>query len=260
MHTDCLKRGLEGEFVYAWNGTELVLLPTCSQEYQDALVFTGLQAEKVAAKDLKLGFSYLTKKQETLIYLGRFTFTDKYSKVISKRYVFWNPYYKDYTKKVGRLEFLSGVSSLAKVSSSSEVVDEYTKGLDAANKEPQLYKIKSLKLEPVTDHSKIKTYDYLFLPYKDGKYLKFYFYRSGGGFEYNFYSDQFKLSTIDCDKVKCSIGGAVSPDEVRAMYPVFDPLRYYTGGRLSLSEVKSLPLFHLVSILESGEESPFYYE
>jgi hypothetical protein len=40
MHTDCLRRGLIGSFVYAWVGPELVLLPTNSEEYKNAVKYT----------------------------------------------------------------------------------------------------------------------------------------------------------------------------------------------------------------------------
>lgn len=74
MHTDCLKRGLDGEFVYAWAGKDLVLLPTNSQEYQEAVRFTTLQRQKVSSKELKPGFAYLDKNQNTCIYLGHFPY------------------------------------------------------------------------------------------------------------------------------------------------------------------------------------------
>jgi hypothetical protein len=49
--TDCLKRGLEGKFVYAWKGTELVLLPCCSEEYKKAVDYTERQDQNISAKD-----------------------------------------------------------------------------------------------------------------------------------------------------------------------------------------------------------------
>ncbi len=69
--TNCSRRGLEGEFVYAWKGTDLVLLPCCSEEYQKACVYTALQGKKISAHDLKEGCSYTTKKGEEVIYMGR---------------------------------------------------------------------------------------------------------------------------------------------------------------------------------------------
>ena len=62
---------MEGKFVYAWQGTELVLLPTSSLSYQESMGYTDLQGKKVTTKELTEGCTVLTKKQEKLIYLGR---------------------------------------------------------------------------------------------------------------------------------------------------------------------------------------------
>lgn len=72
MNTDCSKRGLIGDFVYAWSGPELVLLPTNAEEYEKASQYTALQAGKVSAKGLVPGCVYRTKKQEDFIYVGRY--------------------------------------------------------------------------------------------------------------------------------------------------------------------------------------------
>lgn len=64
-------KGLEGKFVYAWDGKDLVLLPENAQEYQACLEFTANQAKKVSARDLVAGRMYKNKKGEHLIYLGK---------------------------------------------------------------------------------------------------------------------------------------------------------------------------------------------
>lgn len=70
---DCTKgKGLEGKFVYAWQGTDLVLLPESSTEYQESLKYTSLQSQKISLKELVEGYSYETKDQTILVYLGRF--------------------------------------------------------------------------------------------------------------------------------------------------------------------------------------------
>lgn len=63
-------KGLEGEFVYGWDGTELILIPTCCLEYQKSLNFTDYQNLKVSTKDLKAGYLYKNKKMETVMCLG----------------------------------------------------------------------------------------------------------------------------------------------------------------------------------------------
>lgn len=67
-------KGLEGEFVYSWNGKELVLLPVTSQEYIKSTEFTSLQSKKVTRTDMTPGCSYTCKKGEELLYIGRFPF------------------------------------------------------------------------------------------------------------------------------------------------------------------------------------------
>jgi len=71
MHTDCSRREIQGELVYAWHGTELMLLPCNSEEYEAAKNFTQLQAKKVGARELKEGLTYVTKSEEHLVYVGR---------------------------------------------------------------------------------------------------------------------------------------------------------------------------------------------
>lgn len=69
---DCSKgKGLEGKFVYAWNGTDLVLLPVSSPEYRASAKFTDLQTMKVGKADMVAGCQYTFKDQTSGIYLGR---------------------------------------------------------------------------------------------------------------------------------------------------------------------------------------------
>lgn len=67
-------KGLEGEFVYAWDGAELVLLPVGSEEYRKSAAYTALQAQKVTKKDMQEGCMYRTKDNIEVLYLGRHDF------------------------------------------------------------------------------------------------------------------------------------------------------------------------------------------
>ncbi len=77
-------KGLEGEFVYSWDGKDLVLLPTSSQEYIESSKFTGLKTKKITKKEMTEGCLYLNKDNDKVMYLGRHDFID-YS---------WNSYKK----------------------------------------------------------------------------------------------------------------------------------------------------------------------
>ena len=64
-------KGLEGEFVYSWNGKNIFLLPTDSLEYKESILFTERQGKKVTKKDMLEGCHYTFKSGEKVIYLGR---------------------------------------------------------------------------------------------------------------------------------------------------------------------------------------------
>lgn len=74
-NTNSIKgKGLEGEFVYGWDGGEIVLVPTSSPDYEDLSKLNDLRHSKtsVKSKDLILGATYLTKANRNLIYMGKF--------------------------------------------------------------------------------------------------------------------------------------------------------------------------------------------
>lgn len=64
-------KGLEGEFVYSWNKSELILLPTSSQEYKESTEHTELISKKVTKDDRKLGYLYKNNKHQLLMYMGQ---------------------------------------------------------------------------------------------------------------------------------------------------------------------------------------------
>lgn len=75
-------KGLEGEFVYAWSGPELILLPIDSQEYRDSNAFTTLQHQKIGKSEMVPGKTYTFKDKDEAIYLGRYDYyTGQYFEV-----------------------------------------------------------------------------------------------------------------------------------------------------------------------------------
>ena len=72
--TCCPGKGLEGDFVYGWDGKDLVLLPTNSPDYIEIEKYSKrINNRKIfTGKDLIIGATYLTKDNEEWIYMGRF--------------------------------------------------------------------------------------------------------------------------------------------------------------------------------------------
>lgn len=75
-------KGLEGEFVYGWDGKDLVLMPVESPDYKQIVEYNAIihNKETIKAKDLVIGATYLTKDNNKLVYMGKF---DKYE------YCYW---------------------------------------------------------------------------------------------------------------------------------------------------------------------------
>ncbi len=74
-NTNSIKgKGLEGEFVYSWDGKDLVLLPVNSNEYKESKAVSNNLFNKttIKAADLREGYTYLDKKGTQFVYLGKY--------------------------------------------------------------------------------------------------------------------------------------------------------------------------------------------
>lgn len=70
-NSDCSKGEILEKCVYAWNGTELILLPVNSEEYTKSIQFTQKQGNKFSVRDLVKGYTYANKKDaSSYIYIG----------------------------------------------------------------------------------------------------------------------------------------------------------------------------------------------
>ena len=90
-NANCIKgKGLEGEFLYGWDGKDLVLMPVESPDYKQISEFNKIihNNETIKAKDLIIGATYLTKDNENWIYMGKFEAFD-YLEGTSKGKHFW---------------------------------------------------------------------------------------------------------------------------------------------------------------------------
>lgn len=112
-------KGLEGEFVYGWNGKDLILMPISSPDYKQISNYTNLLLEnkKIKAKDLIVGATYRTKQNEEWIYIGKYDeYSDKWSKIegeyksipiIKNKFWFYNGVYYDGSPRFERISSIS---------------------------------------------------------------------------------------------------------------------------------------------------------
>lgn len=70
QESSCSNKELSGEYVYAWDGKDLVLLPICSVDYKLSTDLIN-KKEKITAKSLKIGSSYKSTLSDEMVYIGK---------------------------------------------------------------------------------------------------------------------------------------------------------------------------------------------
>ena len=89
---DCIKgKGLEGQFVYGWDGKDLVLVPVESPDYKEIqeknqIVHNNLF---IKAKDLIVGATYEMLNGDRYVYIGKY---DRYDELVN-HYFRYDPYW-----------------------------------------------------------------------------------------------------------------------------------------------------------------------
>jgi hypothetical protein len=125
-----------------------MLLPCSSEEYKSAMNYTQLQGVRVSAKDLKEGYTYVTKNEEHLIYLGRHMWyeiknqydDEKIARVGKKMHIFFNPNWdahKESWRKTAKFKPVKSVSSTISKEVSDSCHDEFANLVDEYLKSPE---------------------------------------------------------------------------------------------------------------------------
>jgi len=228
MHCDCLKRGLDGEYVYAWCGTELALLPVSSQEYQSSKDYTELQSQKISAKDLVPGISYKTKQQKNVTYLGRFEwFTWPNSYYIEeggkrvrkgrKMHIFRKEGKMNNSYVLGSYEVRSSVDFLA-TKNSDNIVSNFAELITELQKTSYTKKVVRYEFEPIEFDPTIRPADKKRYECSPSLKRKSYFYKHG---------ESVGSINIDQQFERDYVGGQYSTE-----YKPVDKFSYYKGGNL----------------------------
>lgn len=99
-------KGLEGEFVYGWDGKDLVLMPVESPDYKQIVEYNKVvhNKESIKARNLIIGATYLSKNNDEQIYMGKFEHYN-YGGIADGK-MFWFAYkYHDYDYVSGEKKY-----------------------------------------------------------------------------------------------------------------------------------------------------------
>lgn len=100
---NCIKgKGLEGKFVYGWDGTELLLIPVDSPDYKEIEEWNTIRHNQkhINKEQLRLGATYLDKTGSECIYMGRYDIYDICYFKDGKKFI-TKARFENYSKKMG---------------------------------------------------------------------------------------------------------------------------------------------------------------
>lgn len=164
-NTNSIKgKGLEGEFVYGWDGSELILIPTSSPDYKEIMKYNQIlfNKKKFKTSDMIPGATYLTKQNEKLVYIGRF---HKYDwDGIKKK----SKYFYFYDNRYSSFETMSTLNRIIAVVS-EDCVENYAELRDKLE-----HTTNFSPLAPEKDEYLFYTYDEFVERFRESNYLNCY--------------------------------------------------------------------------------------
>lgn len=137
-------KGLEGDFVYGWDGKDLVLIPTDAPDYKELVELNALRHAKnfIKTKELIFGATYRTKDNRVLIYVGRFDEYGYYGEVKARpQFYFYN--------ESNYFETMASISQKLVEVVSEEPVENYADIMDSLEKQSNFSPIDDTKDEYV---------------------------------------------------------------------------------------------------------------
>jgi hypothetical protein len=190
-------KGLEGNFVYGWDGKDLVLIPTDSPDYKEITEYNEIvhQNNFFKSKDLKLGATYLDKTQDQWIYLGRYHARDSKGNDDGNNYFFAH-YYKTWRDKYEYIiQNFKSISGKFIGIHDDNCHEKYAELVDKMQKDSGFLKADMSKNEYVKydlEYFKNIGHSYMDVLIKvDGKYVE------GNlrmGYRYSYYSSQYYIN------------------------------------------------------------------
>lgn len=234
QNADCSRgKGLEGEFVYAWDSGDLVLLPAEAPEFKEISKFTDIVNNNkfLKEKTLVIGAKYLTRDNHEVIYMGKMPFHDYKCDGKTKSVFIYNTSIID---RASANQYLIGAIT-------TEAVDEYS----------DLYE----KLQHSTSISPYERSEYIrwAKPIKDNtsfhlRYKGYIFSCYAGAWGYNVYTNHnedyvstswgyayYQGTLTERGKIRQELDTLLTreltKEELLAKFEVLEEVRYLKNGR-----------------------------
>jgi len=194
-------KGLEGEFVYGWDGKDLIMIPVDSPDYKEMVEINNLRHEKKKfdSKNMILGATYKTNQNYELIYLGRYYENNDDNKE-SKSYFFYDRDNK--WSKITTIKSLTGniidIVDENCVDDYADLIDKLLKSSYYSTREQKYDEYKDYTLSEFKENLNKHAYSYhRYYIQVDDKYVKYHIERYRG---YSYYNSDYKYNVYTLNK------------------------------------------------------------
>lgn len=237
-------KGLEGEFVYGWDGKDLILMPVESPDYEAIRGYNDIvqNPESITSKTLIPGAIYLTKKDEQWVYLGRYDKWDiEYDKVenLDSRYSYqrWKEIPRDVNK--GPHHFFGNVRGNRFISTKS-ISGRFVKVVQEVPVENYAFIVEKLfKTTDISPYDKDKdeyievTPEYVKERWEKNYYYSYYYINTGSSWEsgriYRYTDGSWKCSLVFENNFRKEFE---SIEEALTQYKVYRLVKYLKNGNV----------------------------
>lgn len=233
-NTSCIKgKGLDGEFVYGWDGSDLILIPVNSPDYKELKDLNTLRYEKKKfnGKDLILGATYKSNNNNDLIYLGRYYESNGENKE-SKTYFFYKrnaKYYNIVNFKTLTGNILDIVDDKC-VEDYADLLDELFKSSSYSDRDPKKDKYVPYTLEGFKEKFSNVYYHDCFYNDKGEKYFISRYNR--WHYSYTNYEYKYDISDNKRNRPNEKIDREISIERVFEKYKPHYLITYNSKGEL----------------------------
>lgn len=192
-------KGLEGQFVYGWDGKDLILIPVESPDYKEISLYNEKVHSKnlIQVKDLIIGATYKFKDNHDAVYLGKYQEANDENKETNSHF-----FYSE--KKYSGIEKYKSISGIIIDCVNDKCVDNYAELMDKlikssyySERDQKLDKYIPFTLEQFKEHLCNSYYSEHF--YKESG-VKYFAEKYRDYWRYNYSNSPPKYDVYNCDR------------------------------------------------------------
>lgn len=241
-HANSIKgKGLEGEFIYGWEGKNIILMPVEAPNYKEIQEYNKkvFKNESFKKKDMDKGRIYVNKQGQRLVFLDHnyeYNIYEPYEKYTTKRY-FFHTLEDTYTKNNKTLYIVTNTNLTSIIEKTDEICDFYPDLMDQLESysnyvpyDPSQFVYKEIQGVKESDIRYYNYYDPIYIKYEN-EYVEIVLNKSNNVSWYdNSKPSEYGLKDINSN-TKYYVKGYKSVNELINNVIFYRQIKYLKNGK-----------------------------